>query len=565
MRGAVREVCVFAFYLATAVAFTWPLLLELRTAVADPGDPLLNAWIIDWVCHSLLHAPLRLFSAPIFHPTILALALSEHMTGVAVLVLPFHMAGLPAVAQHNVAILLGFALSGYGAFVLARIVTRDAIASLVAGVFYAFVSFKFDHLSHVQIVSSGWIPLTLAGLILFWRSGARRHAALFAAALVMNGLTNIYWLLFTSVAIGITIVFLDRVGPRFQRRRLLAALAVAALVLLPFLVPYQIVAKTYRMQRTSIESSGGSATWADWLTASPASRLYGRADTQHAERHLFPGLLTIVLAAIGSAVALRLKERSPSSGRRRKVLIIAAVALVIAGCALVPWHKSDVAFFIAAALAFTAVPVERIRNAEAWVAMLWTAVGFAGSFGEHSFLHSFLFRVMEPFRATRTPARWAIIAYCGLAVLAAIGTSRLGRFRFAVLVLALIEVTPRVVWRHVPSQFPPVYGWLARQRPACIVELPAGWNETEAYYVLASTVHRVPTLNGVSGFDPPEHEQLCAGTYDQAMLQLIARNGATVVVVHPAAGARVRDWVDRGELIELARFPDGDAVYSIRH
>ena len=49
------------------------------------------------------------------------------------------------------------------AFVLARLVTRDAPASLTAGVFYAFVSFKFDHLAHVQVIASGWIPPGIPG------------------------------------------------------------------------------------------------------------------------------------------------------------------------------------------------------------------------------------------------------------------------------------------------------------------------------------------------------------------------------------------------------------------
>jgi hypothetical protein len=546
-RCLLSAVCCLIFYLILAIGLTWPLATQLNTAVADHGDPLLNAFIIDWNCHALTHAPLHLFDAPIFHPAKFPLAFSEHMTGVALLVLPFHLAGLSAVAVYNIAILLSFALAGYGAFVLARVVTEDTVASLIAGVFFAFVSFKFDHLSHVQIIASGWIPLTLAALLLYARTRSVRHAAFFAIAFVMNGLTNIYWLMFVSFAVLVTILFL-----RVLDRRLIVALVVSGLVLLPFLIPYQVVSKTYRMSRTSGESLGGSATWSDWVTASPASLVYGWREG-HQERHLFPGVLTIALFVFAAwPRTVRAAAWPPHS-----MWLGLAIASAIAGCVLVRWHKSDVAFMLAVIFAIAALPWrEHVVHAERWVASIWIAIGFIGSFGERSFLHSFLFRVIEPFRATRTPARWAIIAYCGLAIWMAIGASRLPKLRVALLALSIVEVIPRFTWQHVPAQFPPVYAWLAKTRPACAIELPIGWNETEAGYVLASTTHRVPIMNGVSGFDPPLHEALSKHAYDDAMLELIAQNGATVVIVHPEADVR---W----NLKVLARFADGTVAYAV--
>ncbi|HJW94711.1 MAG TPA: hypothetical protein VJ901_13920 [Thermoanaerobaculia bacterium] len=549
-RYLLSAVCSLGFYLILAIGLTWPLAIQLDTAVADRGDPLLNAFIIDWSCHALTYAPLQLFDAPIFHPAKFPLAFSEHMTGVALLVLPFHLAGLSAVTVYNIAILLSFALAGYGAFVLARVVTGDTLASLIAGVFFAFVSFKFDHLSHVQIIASGWIPLTLAALLMYARTRATRHVVFFAIAFTMNGLTNIYWLMFTSVAVLVTILFL-----RIVDRRVMIALVISGLVLLPFLIPYQVVSKTYRMSRTSGESLGGSATISDWFTASPASWIYGWREG-HPERHLFPGLLAIALFGFAAwPRTIRAAAWPPHS-----MWLWLAIAAAGAGCVLVRWHKSDVAFMLAVVFLIAAVPWrEHVVNPERWVASIWIVIGFIGSFGERSFLHSFLFRVIEPFRATRTPARWAIIAYCGLAIWMAIGASRLPRLRFALLALSIVEVIPRFTWQHVPAQFPPVYAWLARTRPACAIELPIGWNETEAGYVLASTTHHVPIMNGVSGFDPPLHEALSKHAYDDAMLDLIAQNGGTVVIVHPEAAERVRGW----RLKELARFPDGDVAYAI--
>lgn len=551
-----RHAGAFLFFLALAVAFTWPLAARLKTTVSDPGDPLLNAFILDWVAHALTHHPLHLFDAPIFHPAKFPLALSEHMTGLALLVLPFHLAGVGAVALHNIAMLLSFALAGYGAFVLARVVVGDPAASLLCGVLYAFVPYRFDHLSHVQVIASGWIPLTLAALLRFHRTSRRRDGALFAAAFALNGLTNVYWLLFTGVAVAVTIAFLDRTGPPFPRRRLAGAVAAAALVLLPFLIPYKIVSKTYRMSRNSLESSAGSATWADWITASESNRWYGVAGRGRPERNLFPGFIAIALAA------LAVPWKRPELRLRRRKAAALSVAMGLLGCALLPWNKSDVPFTLAVVLAAYAVEI-RPREAALWVAAIWTAVGFAGSFGENSFLHSFLFRVVEPFRATRAPARWAIIAYCGLALLAAIGATRLRRLRWVLLALAILETAPRIAWQSIPAEVRPVYRWLAAHKPAAAIELPIGWDANEFGYVLAAATHRVPVMNGVSGFDPPLHRALSRGNYDDAMLELIRENGAELAIVHPAAAARVQAWAGTGDFLEVARFPDGDVVYRI--
>ncbi|MEA2489596.1 MAG: hypothetical protein QOH21_1388, partial [Acidobacteriota bacterium] len=309
MRRVAREAGIFVLFLLLSIALTWPLAIRLDTAVADLGDPLLNVWIVDWVCHALTHAPLAMYDAPIYHTGLYPLAYSENLVGIALIVLPFHLAGFSAVTVYNIAMLLGFAFSAYGAFVLARLVTRSTAGALVGAIFFAFGSFKFSHLAHLQIIWSGWLPLLLAALLVYWRAPSRKHAALLAGAFLMNGLTNIHWLLFGGFALGVTIIFLHVAEPRRERRfwlQLVAALLIACLVLLPFLIPYQLVAKEYGARRTTAEARLGSASWTDWLIAWTHNRVYGPVpgpELRRAERQLFPGLLILFL--VGTAVVLR--------------------------------------------------------------------------------------------------------------------------------------------------------------------------------------------------------------------------------------------------------------------
>src|SRR5207253_1484169 len=159
----------------------------------DQGDPLLNTWIIDWVCHALVHSPLHLFDAPMYYPAKYPLAYSENLIGIAIVMLPFHLAGLSAIAIYNLATILGFAHSGYSGFILGRLSGRSTLAGIVSGIFFGFVQFKYVHLSHVQIIWSGWLALLLAALIAYWEKPTQLRAAGVFGAFVMNGLTNVYW------------------------------------------------------------------------------------------------------------------------------------------------------------------------------------------------------------------------------------------------------------------------------------------------------------------------------------------------------------------------------------
>ncbi|HVG25841.1 MAG TPA: hypothetical protein VND45_16915, partial [Thermoanaerobaculia bacterium] len=302
-RPILRELAALFFFIAMAVALTWPLAAHLDTAVSDFGDPLLNAFILEWACYAPLHQPLHLYDAPIFHPGILPFAYSENLFAVAAVVMPFYLAGVNTIALHNIAFLLGFALSGYGAWVLARTVTKSNAGSLAAGIFYAFCSFKFDHLPHLQIVFSPWPPLMLAALLWCWERMTWKRGAFLALMIVANGLTNIYFLLFCGVAMLFTVIALEIITPRPRRFYLAlgASVIAAGVILYPFLRPYQVVSKHYHYVRSFDQVRDGSATWRNWLVPTSLNRVYGpivRGEMYAGERQLFPGLGVVFLTMI---------------------------------------------------------------------------------------------------------------------------------------------------------------------------------------------------------------------------------------------------------------------------
>jgi hypothetical protein len=631
MRGIARELALFALFTALAVALTWPLALHPGTAYSDLGDPLLNTWILDWDFHALTHDPLHLYDAPMFYPARYTLAFSENLIGIAVLMLPFHWLGLTPATVYTIAMLLGFALSGYGMSVLARVAGRSTLASIVAGILFAFCAYKFDHLAHLQIIWSGWLPLILAALLRFWRAPTTGRAAQLTVVFVANGLTNIHFLLFSAVPLAVTIVMLAIAIPQKSARfwlRLSAALALAGLLLLPFLLPYKIVSEKYGLTRTREETLGGSATWSDWLTVSGTSVAYSRLGDPalwNSERQLFPGALAPFLLCAAVLLVPRRRNAAGTPARRARDLRLLDAAIVIVAWAtyigiVAAKYKLDLfghrvisidnasgpamillvlimlRLAIQLPLALTGGEPRNLHDAfarsrftpEEWSAAAWLVVGVIASLGLHAFLHDFLYRHLPIYRAVRAPARWAVIAYIGLSVWAALGFDQIVERRrgwrrpaaVALLVaLALFDVLPRIRYEHVVPGGRYVDEWLAREKLRVpILQLPMDrWN-LPYEYLFGGMLHHAPQLTGTSGFETPLHAELRRmtreGEYNDVLLALLEKSGCALLIVHPEwlreeiqwAPPWIEEGIRSGRIAFLRRFDrglNGDYVFAL--
>lgn len=498
-------------FVALAVAMTWPLARNLDRAVSDPGDPFINTWILDWDWYATFHQPLSLFHANAFHPAKYSLAYSENLYAIAVLLFPLRAVGVGALTAYNLAMIAGFAFCGFAAYLLGLRLTGSWLAGMAAGVFYAFVPFRFVHLPHLQHVWGGWLPLLLLALLRYAEKPTRRRALVFAAVFVLNGLTNIHYLFFGAFATGVTALLLL---PRATWRELAFAMTGALLVLAPFLYPYAAVVKLYGMQRGVEEVSRFSAIASDWLPGAV-----------EAERKLFPGALAY-LACIGALIAAR-KRTAPLA-----------------------------------------------------LALLWIAIGFLGSLGLNFELHAFLFGAVPGFRAIRVPARWAVIAYVGMAILIALLTKAMPRrVRWLVPVLFTIHLWAGPVrWYLFDPKPPEVYTWLARQDVRGVAELPLEWMASDYEYMLHSTIHRKPMVNGISGFAPPQRAELSRMSKEvpipDAFLDKLRESQVDTLIIHPdltgGPSEPVRDWLrrelERGRITFVRKFHTriyGDWVFRI--
>jgi hypothetical protein len=165
-------------------------------------------------------------------------------------------------------------------------------------------------------------------------------------------------------------------------------------------------------------------------------------------------------------------------------------------------------------------------------------------------IYPLLHRAILLFRAVRVPARLAQIVLLMIAVVAGFGVAGLGRRwphrrswpAAAVVIVALANLEAlRAPFGFTPfTDTPPIYDVLAHERDAVIVELPF-WAPRVYFlngsYMLNSTRHWRPMLNGYGGFRPASY----GATYDRIQgfpdvlaLTALHERGVTHVVVHHA-------------------------------
>jgi len=118
-----------------------------------------------------------LWDTPILYPYHSTLAFSEHLLGVAIFAAPLEwMTGNPVLA-YNAMFLASFVFAGVAMFLLARDQTARTDAAIVAAAVYAFYPNRMAHVSHLQLLVNGWMPLSLLGLHRYFATGSRKALA----------------------------------------------------------------------------------------------------------------------------------------------------------------------------------------------------------------------------------------------------------------------------------------------------------------------------------------------------------------------------------------------------
>jgi hypothetical protein len=559
MRGPRREVTARELLVLAlgcclgSVVMSWPLVLHLGHDIPkDLGDPLAQAWQLAWGGHALAHQPLHFFQSNQFWPFDDTLAFSDALVGYA----PAGLVGSgphAAVLRYDLVFLFAYALALAGAYLLARELGLGPGGAAVAGAAFAFAPFRLEQDGHMQVISSGGIPLALALGV----RGYRLHRA----GWVIAGSLVAVWQLSIGFTLGLPFAYMLlalaaiaavawlRSGGRPVGRVLALATVAGALLFagagFALSRPYVRVADEHPgARRTPAVVEAYSGPPRIFLVAPEESLVWGEATAplrdgleNVPEKTLFPGLVILALAIVGL-----LSPAFPRWLRRGLGIGVLAVSILALG------FRAD-------------------------GGLLWP--------------YRVAYEVLPGFEAIRVPGRLVTFSSLGLALLAGAGaqrameagTRRLARGWVGPTVAALLALAIVVEGRGLPFDpfgnraqppAPPIPPATATV-PAPQLHLPAERASDNRRYILWSTDAYPKLLNGRSSLNPAFTVRLIDDVRDfpnQRTVRLLRRVGVRSVVLHadravgtPWRGAARRSV--RGLPVTRER-RDGLVIYRLR-
>lgn len=505
---------VLLFFLLAALLFTWPLIVHVHDGiVGGRGDPLLNTWIINWDAKTIFTNPAGLFQGNIIYPSRDVLAYSEHQITLGLIAAPVYFIFRNPILAYNFLVFFGIVISAFGCYLLIKELTGSRWGGLVGGLFFALCMYKMAQLSHIQIFFSPFLPFVLLYLYRYLDRGRWRNLLLFGLFFVAQSLASWHYLMYCAVAAGLLWLWMAI----FSRKKMewmrlagvVAAVIVAALIILPFALPYfRAHERLPGFERSLEEVELYGAKTEDYLRVLDVSVVYGDAPAPFKEggigyeNILYPGVMIIILAAAG--LLLRRREGEAS-----------------AAFDPVSFRKGAIFFLILGTLSVLLAFGPKIGGRDNPFYMIPYRLG------------------LLPF--TRVPTRFFILIGLSLGVLGGYGAARLalrasserdrgwsiGRLTgIALVALVLLEILTFNLYVHpiaTGGDVPDVYNWLADQGDVQVIELPTHalgpavvydrdlklapidifeylYREGDVMYF--STYHWKQVINGYSGYSP---------------------------------------------------------------
>lgn len=450
-----------------AVAMTYPLAARMaHVGRIDSHDGQFSIWNVAWVARTLAVDPLHVYDANIFYPHRWTLAYSENNLGAGILAIPAYWATHNPYFALNFVVLLSLALSAVTMYALVRYLTGDRGAAAVSAICFAFCPYVFAQTTSIQLMMIAGFPLAM---LAFHRAADRptpgRGAAL-GAAMAAEAVCCGYYGVFLIFVVGFSILVIAATRRYWRERRywicLAVATGVAIAIVLPLFVPYLQLERLSGFGRPLDEARLYSADWRGYLASSAWSHIWILRLLGHWQGAAFPGFVAIGCGLAGAWLAWRSPNREP-------LLLYGGLALF----------------------------------------------GVWASLGPDAGLYAALYRLVPLMSWLRAPARFAIVPELSVCVFAGVAVARMSTAVSRPTMVAVVIATAAAVELRTPLPFvdvprpQAVYRVLRKLPRGGVIELPLAYQPqrfiSATSYMLASTSHWMPLVNGFSDYIPPDY------------------------------------------------------------
>jgi hypothetical protein len=596
-----KATAVFLGFAAAAIVLTWPLARHLSDAIPGDGagDNIACLWNFWWMRHALATPDSFFHTNHLFYPYGADLVLHTH-TALNAFVAATLLGRFTVVEAQNIVILATYTLNGFAAYFLAWKITRDAQASIVAGIVFMSSPFFAAHLhGHFNLTSAWFIPLYTAAILSAFER-RRLLAIVAAAALLAAAMYSDYYYVIFLLFLTLVIVVMrwQTIHLRVDRPRrplsridwvLIAAavLAVAGATLIAVSGGGVVTVGTLRISLMSGHNLRVTfwvlvliLAWRRWR---PSFGLSWTSDVSpRRDLGLVAAVVGLALVASAPLISAALQQwlrgdyvtqsymwRSAPSGVDAVTLVAGNPFHPIWGAIVRRLYDAFHVDLIESGAWLGIVPIAALfvtrRMANDRTLRLWlviAAVFFLWALGPYLlvagvptglWLPELLIRFVPIAANARIPGRAMVIEYLALAVICAIVVSRLRGdkapwFTAVVCVVAGVDflAAPIPIYQLRPLA---LYDEITSASAGAVLELPLGlrdgFGETGTFdheALFYQTIHQKPIAGGFIARLPPSVKQ----RYDsepvfRALLDLSSR---------PTSGAAAR-MPDRSEVREF--------------
>lgn len=460
----------FLVYSICTVLFFYPSFASLgSTLIGIPEDNMQTLWVL-WYGNEVFahHSGSILATDMIYYPegtSLLYHAFTFYNLFLSFLLRQF----MSVIATYNVLMLSTFVLSGLGAFMLIRYLTRSNWLSLVGGFIFAFNPWHFVRsLHHLNLAAMQFIPFFVLYFIKSVREGRKRDLILALLFFLLNALCSWNYMIFCLYFMALGYIYLairrHRIWLKDVATRIIVVAAGGFLALSPWLVP---------MMLTGLKTSGMAGEGHAWLVGDLAGFLIPY------RYHLLSQVGIIDM--INSTYTGNVWESTVYLGLVALLLIAFTYRKL----------RSVAAKYIIGGLSF----------------MILTM-------GAHIHLLGKTIPVSLPYRfiaaipflsAIRAPGRNVVFVYLFLAILVtlalgqllrSVSSRRKGIILVSVISLLLFADYFTVCRNYYKPQLPACYQSLERTGERYgILDLPSGYGEVDRY-MLYQTYHHIPIVQG---------------------------------------------------------------------
>jgi hypothetical protein len=491
---------ILLFFILT-ILFTYPLISNMHGYLSDLGDPALNASILHHNYQVIRNLDFgNYFTTNAFYPYKDTLLFSETLLSTSLLSYPIFFFTNDIVFTYNIILFLSFFFSALAAYFLSKYYTKNALASIFAGLIFGFGMFRFGQLGHLQILTAYFIPLSILYFEKLLEKSNFKNTFLFSLFFILNAHGSLYHMVMVTLVLGL--VFLIRVIQNkniFTKRLfglLLLSIAFITIFVGPVYYRYYQFSKEYNVKREISENVLYSSDITSVIAAPSSNYLYGEncgfleRFTKHTlrcyEKILFPGLTVLILVL--SCFWYFFKRKIFDSIIQRKDIFLYGVLSITS--------------FI-----FAFGPFFKIFNRNTGIPLPYYLVYY----------------LFPPAQGIRVPGRWNLILFLTFGVLSSFTIAFvLKRFQsykvkvFVVIILLTLigfeNFSAPLAFKKVPDFKNGAFDYIRTNNEINVLaQLPLwtkenGKLELDSIAMLNSTYHGKKIINGYSGFNPERRE-----------------------------------------------------------